>query len=399
MAKHRVLIVTNRVPFPLNDGGALAMHAMVQGYYNEGWDVHLLSMNTSRHYVAPDDLPELYGKIAFDTFDINTDVNLVPTVKNFIFSRKPNHVERFYDRDFDKKLKEIINTHDPELIQIESVYLASYIPSIRQVSSARIAIRLHNVEYQIWERLSAEAPSSLKRFYLRDLAARIKRFETSAWNKADILIPISVIDATLVKEAAIGKHVFVAPFGIEMPERKDAVDEKWIGYHIGAMDWMPNAEGIRWFLEDIWPELHRQSPDFRFFFAGRNMPGSFVKYDGNGVTCSGEVANAGDFIADKKVLIVPLKSGGGIRIKILEAMAAGKLVLSTSVGMQGIEAEPGTHYLLAETEEDFQNQVQWLLANKESAEMIARDGRKMVTNQYDGRKIIATLAANLSRIL
>ena len=193
--------------------------------------------------------------------------------------------------------------------------------------------------------------------------------------------------------------MFVAPFGIEMPERKDAVDEKWIGYHIGAMDWMPNAEGIRWFLEDIWPELHRQSPDFRFFFAGRNMPGSFVKYDGNGVTCSGEVANAGDFIADKKVLIVPLKSGGGIRIKILEAMAAGKLVLSTSVGMQGIEAEPGTHYLLAETEEDFQNQVQWLLANKESAEMIARDGRKMVTNQYDGRKIIATLAANLSRIL
>lgn len=400
MSNHRILIITNRVPYPLNDGGSLAMHTMIEGYCKSGWEVFLFSMNTSRHYVASESLPQLYQQISFETFDLDTEVKLVPTLKNFFLSRKPNHAERFYDKGFAGKLEKIINKFEPEIIQLESVYLATYLPVIREASKAKIAIRLHNIEYQIWERLANEA-ASFRKYYLKDLCSRIKKFEIGAWNEADILIAITEEDAQLVQTLTAGKDVVTIPFGIsiESSEQKK-VEEKWVGYHIGAMDWMPNAEAITWFLEEVWEDLRKAVPSFEFYFAGRNMPGSFEKYEHNGVVCAGEVADAKEFIADKKILVVPLRSGGGIRIKILEAMAAGKLVISTSVGMQGItNAGSDVHFLLADEKDDFIHQIKWAMEHPQAAEEIANNGCKLVMKEYDQDKITARLISRLEQIL
>lgn len=400
MVKHRILIVTNRVPYPLNDGGSLAMHAMVEGYHNAGWEVMLLSMNTSRHYVSLEALPEFYRKIRFEAFDINTDVRLVPTLVNFFLSRKPNHATRFYEKDFALKLDRMIDDFEPDVIQLESVYLATYLPGIRQATKAPVAIRLHNIEHQIWERLATEA-TTIRKFYLKDLCSRIRKFEVAAWNDADLLIPITKTDADTAATLAPQKRSITVPFGINtqvLPRHTGT--EQWVGYHIGAMDWMPNAEAISWFLEEVWLELHRLQPDFEFHFAGRNMPGYFEKYEHDGVTCAGEVEDAAQFIANKKILIVPLRSGGGIRVKILEAMAAGKLVISTTIGMQGIErAIPDKHYLLADTREDFIRQVQWAMAHKAEAEKVATSGAKMVNTCYDQARIMQRLLQQMEQLV
>lgn len=395
MIKHKILILTNRIPYPLIDGGALAMHTMIEGYYKAGWNVSLLTMNTSRHFVAKDSLPELYQKIHYHSFDINTDVKFVPVLKNFFLSKEPNHAERFYDKEFDKKLKFVIEDFEPEIIQIESVYLATYISSIKEISRAKIILRLHNIEHHIWERLSSES-RSIKKYYLKDLAARIKRFEINAWNQADVLLPITNTDATLASSLTKDKKVIVVPFGI-YPKQNDkaSLNEKWIAYHIGAMDWLPNAEGVKWFLEKAWPDIHKAKPEFEFHFAGRNMPGFFVKFEHDGVFCSGEVKCANEFIADKKILIVPIRSGGGIRVKILEAMAAGKIVISTAIGMQGIEAEDGVHFLLAEDANDFKDKIIWALDHKNEANAIASASKQLVFQKYNQDKITAQLISEL----
>lgn len=400
MAKRRILIITNRVPYPLNDGGSLAMHAMIEGYHASGWEVFLLAMNTSRHYVPLESLPALYKQIGFESFDINTDVRLLPTLVNFFLSRKPNHAERFYEKGFAAMLEKVIDNFEPEVIQLESVYLATYLPVIKEASKAKIALRLHNIEYQIWERLANEA-TTFKKYYLKDLCSRIKKFELNAWNAADMLIAIAPTDASVAAAAAPEKPVITIPFGIDTTAVKpDKVNSRWVGYHIGAMDWMPNAEAIHWFLEDVWPDLHKTVLDFEFHFAGRNMPGSFEKYEHDGVICAGEVADAKTFIADKKILIVPLRSGGGIRIKILEALAAGKLVVSTSVGMQGIaEAKPGIHFLLADTKEEFIAHIRWAMAHKEEAQAIAAAGAAMVRQEYDRSRIMSKLIAAMEQLL
>jgi len=282
-------------------------------------------------------------------------------------------------------------------VQLESVYLATYLPAIKEATNENIAIRLHNIEYQIWERLANEA-SSFRKYYFKDLCSRIKKFEVNAWSEADILIPITDEDAAVVAQLLPEKKIIVAPFGIDISKVKSskAFEGKWIGYHIGAMDWLPNAEGISWFLDNLWGDLHKEVPSFEFHFAGRNMPGSFEKYEQEGVVCAGEVESAQQFIADKKVLIVPLRSGSGIRIKILEAMAAGKLVVSTSVGMQGISGVvPGIHFLLAEEKEDFIRQIKWLMEHKQEAEVIARAGSELVRKEYDEEKIMSRLISKM----
>ena len=399
MGKQRILIVSNRVPYPLNDGGSLAIHAMLEGYHKAGWEVYFFSMNTSRHYAPVNELPPLYRQIGFVTFDIDTNVRLMPTLRNFFFSRKPNHVDRFYDKNFASKLQSVLSMFEPDFVQLESLYLATYIPVIREQAQATVTLRLHNIEYQIWERLSGDLSTSFKKFYLKDLAARIRKFEQYAWKQADVLLPITQSDAEIVRATGVDKPLIVAPFGIRRSQKRATSKEQWVGYHIGAMDWIPNAEAITWFLEEVWPELYKQQPGFQFHFAGRNMPGSFQKYEHDGVTCAGEVADADDFIADKKILIVPLHSGGGVRIKILEAMAAGKLVISTSIGMQGIDGvQAGKHYLQAETTEEFIAAVNWVLKHKEEAQAMAGTASEVVLEFYDQEKIMDRIVNGLQQI-
>ncbi len=393
MHSRRILIVTNRVPYPLNDGGNLAVHAMLEGYHKAGMEVFLFSMNTSRHFIPVEELPQLFKDIRFETFDIDTEIKIFPSLKNYLLSKQPNQADRFFDKDFEKKLVAAIEDFEPEIIQLESIYLSVYLPSIRAASAAFVTTRLHNIEHQIWERLANETSNRFKRIYLKDLAARIKKFELNAWELTDLLIAITDADAKTVYDLGSETSIHVAPFGINSKHLPQTQQEpKWIGYHIGAMDWMPNAEAVTWFLENVWKEVHIVVPEFEFHFAGRNMPASFKKYEGDGIICAGEVPDAKAFIADKKILIVPLQAGSGIRVKIMEAIAAEKLVISTAVGIQGIEGlEEGKHFLVAETAEDFSRQIKFAMENKNIAMEIAHAGAALIRCVYDQNKITKKL--------
>lgn len=397
MQAKRILILTNRVPYPLNDGGNLAMKAVVDGYKQNGWEVFLLSMNTTRHYVHPDVLAGIYKDIAaFETVDVNNNVRLLPTLSNFFFSSEPNHAARFRHIGFRKKLVEALDNFRPDVVQAESPYLSVYLPDIQRYANVFTVLRMHNIEYQVWNRLAAETKNPLKRVYLRNLAARIKRFEEKAWAGYDVLLPITRYDEEVVISTLHSPQVYTVPFGININNRPVVAQPgNWVGYHIGAMDWLPNVEGIRWFIAEVWPRLRQTVPDFEFYFAGRNMPDEFKKIDIPGVHCMGEVPDAGLFIADKKILIVPIRSGGGIRVKILEALAVGKIVISTGVGMQGIDAVNGQHYLEANTPDEFVTAIKWCLDNREEAENIGHRGSLLVKTMYNA----GTLASKLSEVL
>lgn len=397
MPARRILILTNRIPYPLTDGGNMAMHAMIQGYHAAGWDVYLLSMHTLRHAVAHDVLSNLYPWLAgFETVDIDNRIKPIPALVNLIFSRQPNHAARFFNIAFRKRLQHILSDFKPDVVQIESIFLATYMPYIREHGKITTVLRLHNIEYQVWQRLAKQVRNLPKKSYLNNLSKRIKNFEEAAWKDADLLLPITEVDATVVKKSGTKATLIVAPFGVDIAETKEsATGEKWNGYHVGAMDWLPNAEAIDWFLKDVWPGLHKAVPEFEFYFAGRNMPASFKRLSVPGVHCAGEVANAEDFIADKKILIVPLHSGGGIRVKILEAMARGKVVISTGVGMQGINAVPGVHYLLADNAKDFTEAVKWALCHKEEAETLGKNAAQLVIGQYSQVAIMKNVIEGL----
>ena len=390
MAQRKILIITNRVPYPLKDGGNLAMHAMIEGYHNAGWQVYLLAMNTSKHHIAHIALKKLFTHLhAFEWMDIDNKVKPIDVLANFLFSNKPEHVKRFYNTDFRDKLINILTTFKPDVVQVESVYLTTYLPDIKQHSNAANVLRLHNVEYQIWAGLADKQKNPLKRYYFNNLTNRVSDYEISSWEKYDLLLAITEKDAATVSQYEDMTPVTVIPFSIDLKTIAPSTgNEKWVGYHIGAMDWIANQSGVRWFLSHAWPKVHKALPRFEFYFAGRNMPEEFRKIHLRGVHCMNEVASAEEFIADKKILIVPLLSGGGIRVKILEAMAAEKVVISTSTGIKGIEAHPGEHYLHVRKPEDFVKAIRWCLDNKPAAEKMATRARELVAEKYENSKVM-----------
>lgn len=400
MPAKRILILTNRVPYPLNDGGNMATHAMVQGYQSQGWKVYLLSMNTSRHYLGADALSGLYKDIyKFETIEVNNEVSVFGVLKNLLFSALPNHATRFQSPVFQSAILNAITSFCPDVIQVESVFMSGYIPAIRNVTDALISLRLHNIEWQVWQRMGKAVSNPIKKWYINNLSDRIKVYEKQVWQTYDLLIPITETDATVVRSTISPKQLQTIPFGININDVQIYENETWNSYHIGAMDWLPNQDAIEWFVKEVWPLIHKTVPEFNFYFAGRNMPGRFNTYNADGMHCMGEVADAKAFIADKKILIVPLRSGGGIRVKILEAMAAEKLVISTSIGMQGIDAVPGIHYLLADSPKQFAEAIKWTVDNITDAIGISQKARLLIRDLYSSHHLAKTLSDRLLNML
>ena len=393
--------MTNRVPYPLKDGGNLAMHAMIQGYHNAGWQVYLLAMNTSKHHIPHASLQKLFTNLyAFEWVDVDNKIKKVQVIKNFFFSKEPEHAIRFYSPAFNDKLVSILDTFKPDVVQVESVYLTTCMPLIKTHANAVTVLRLHNVEYQIWQGLATKQKNQVKKVYLNNLARRVRRFERDAWTQYDLLLAITEKDAALVSRLEETSAIIVAPFSIDTAAVPHATgNERWVGYHIGAMDWIANQSGIRWFLHHAWPLVHKALPKFEFYFAGRNMPPEFKKPQPKGVYCLDEVPSAEDFIADKKILIVPLLTGGGIRVKILEAMAAGKVVIATSTAIKGIDALPDEHYKRVHKPEDFVKAIKWCLDHKEAAEAMAAKARALVEQKYDHTKVIGKVIAEVEQLL
>ncbi len=401
MAVKKILILTNRIPYPLKDGGNLAMDTMIRGYHEMGWQVYVLSMNTSRHHVSQQVLEKLYSYIhAFEWVNIDNKYNWYTIAKNFFFSNQPEHAERFYNLDFKLKLEQVLADFRPDVVQIESVFLSTYLPSVSAYTATLTVLRLHNIEYHIWQSLAKKIGNRVKRYYFNDLKSRIRHFEHSSWKKYDLLLPITMKDAEVVHKMKLPNDMLVAPFGIDVDQiMVNPSVEKWNVYHLGAMDWIPNREGVQWFIESVWPKVHRAMPRLEFFFAGRHMPDYMKSFEGNGVHCLDEVPSAEEFIADKKILVVPLWSGSGIRVKILEAMAAGKIVITTANGIKGISANHGVHYLLANRPEDFLRNLKWCLENKAEAQQVADNARKLVAEKYDYKHIAVSITNKLDSMM
>jgi glycosyltransferase involved in cell wall biosynthesis len=157
------------------------------------------------------------------------------------------------------------------------------------------------------------------------------------------------------------------------------------------MDWIPNLEGICWFLEKVWPEVHRRYPALHYYLAGRHMPGWLKEKQFPNVVVVGEVDDATAFMHSKSVLIVPLFSGSGIRIKIIEGMACGKPIISTSVGAEGIHCTPGRNIFIADSPDEFVRSISAFIEDKELCDSVGRNARDLVLTEYNRDLIISKL--------
>jgi glycosyltransferase involved in cell wall biosynthesis len=155
---------------------------------------------------------------------------------------------------------------------------------------------------------------------------------------------------------------------------------------------MPNAEGIKWVLENVWMKVQQKNPELKFYLAGRNMPQWLLDYKMQNVVILGEVPDSQKFINSKSIMLVPLFSGGGMRVKIIEGMSLGKTIISTSIGAEGIDYEQGKNLLIANDSQAFIDAISTCATQKTVAETLGLNARKLIEQKYDNTVICGQLS-------
>ena len=393
----KILILSIKLPYPPKDGGAIATMNLATGLANNGVDVTMLSLNTKKHYFPPEKIPEsLKTLINFRTVDHNTTIRPLRALLNLLFSRKPYIAERFFNRRFSLELRNLLSSEKFSFVQLEGPYLLQYLPVIREASDVKVSLRAHNVEHEIWERRWRNEKNPLTRSYLKNLAKRIRKLETEMIGEVDLLIAISEKDRK--KLLSIGKSLqsVTIPTGLDMSDYQPEIPEYDNAIcFIGALDWTPNQQGIRWMIKGILPRLVRQNQQITFHIAGRNAPPGFIhELHHPNIVYHGETDDAKSFMGKFRVMVVPLLTGSGIRIKILEGMAMGLCIVTTTIGAEGIPVEKEKQIIIADHQELFAQKIQMILDNRQVAKSMSGEARKLIEEKFD----TFTMASDLKNV-
>ena len=381
-----ILILSNKLPYPPKDGGSIATLNLAKGLNKLKNKIFILALNTSKHYFNINDIPsKLKQEITFQDIKINTQINSLKLVLNLLFSNKPYIASRFKSKKFNSSLKQMLVNNKFDIVQIEGLYMCQYIPVIRKINAAKISYRAHNFEAAIWKGVAKNTTNFFKKLYLKSMIKRIQKFDNFYINKYDYLIPITQQDADeyIANRANCPIHICPAGFDFDkLSKYKPGNSENSI-FFIGALDWLPNLEGLNWFLNKVWKSFYNDE-NINFYIAGRNASQDFIKsihkYE---VHFLGEVEDAYDFMSSKSIMVVPLFSGSGMRVKIIEGMALRKVIISTALGAEGINYTDKENVFIAESANDFIEIIKLLIGNPTLQEKVSNNAYEFVCNNFD----------------
>ncbi len=360
------------------------MMNMALSLVQSGNEVHQFSLNTSRHHIELSTIPiELKDKLHMSAANIDTRVKAVDAFLN-LFSHHSYNMVRFFSLEVANDLSKILERHKFDIIQLETLYCTPYIDTILKYSKAKIVLRSHNVEHIIWNRLALSEKNPIKKRYLNLLTKRLKNYELKTLLQVEAIVPITSVDENIFKELGYKGPMKSIPLGIDLKDysNSETLKSEMVLFHLGSMDWLPNREGVDWFMKECWNEIHKNVPEAKLYLAGRDFPQEISDAHYPNVICDGHVANAAEYISGKQIMIVPLLSGSGMRVKIIQGLAAGKTIISTTIGAEGIDVEHEKNILIANTPHEFRTLIKRCFENESWCRQIGKNGKALATEKY-----------------
>ncbi len=387
----RFLQLIKKFPYPPKDGESLLVSSFNEELKKRVNKIDLLAFNTIKHHFDISKLPDAqnhYNEI-YEVY-LDNRIKWHEALVN-IFSKTPYHISRFISKEFEEKLISVLNKNQYDFVLMESIYLASYIPIIRNHSKAKIILRAHNIEHEIWERIAKNTSNIIKKTYINYLTNQLKTYELNHISDADLIITLTSRDLKKLRDGGIKTEAHVVPAGISTNNKinTEFVLRKPIQISfLGSLDWIPNLEGLKWFINNVWHKITLENSNSFLHIAGRNTPKAIFSLESNNIKVHGEVPDSKEFLLSSPIMIVPLLSGGGMRLKILEAMALGRIVISTSIGFEGIDATDGKNILVANTAKEFQEKIQFCIDNPSNLKQISHNAKQLFEEKYKTSKIV-----------
>lgn len=380
----RILQICKKTPVPAKDGETLAILNFTKLLLAQNAKVTLLAIATPKHNNNSTQLPEpLTYKVDYKQCYVNTNFSLIGFATSF-FKNESYALQRFYCKKFEALIIETLKANKYNIVQLEGLYLTPYITTIKKHSKAKIILRAHNVEHELWYKLAQNTNKFFKRILYKRNAKELEKAQINALSNLDAIVSISTTDQQYFLEKQNTTPIYNLPFGIDINNYKtqDQSSKKNIAF-IGSLDWLPNLEGLQWFISKVFPLVIKEFPEVEFYVAGRNLKDAQQFEQNKSIHIVGEVEDAKAFISSHSIFVVPLLSGSGMRIKIIEAMALKRAVVSTNLGASGISYTNNKDIVIADSAIDFANSIINLLKSEPSTSKMGENAYKLVVSQYN----------------
>jgi polysaccharide biosynthesis protein PslH len=394
----RILVLDEEFPWPLNTGKRLRSYNLISrlarqhevGYLAYGEE----SSDSYRHFASnrlnpiavPPHVPSKEGL----AFYIRLLMNL--------FSCYPYIVQSHYSASFAIALERAVQSSRPDIILCEWTPYAIF---AREVTAIPVIISAHNIETRIWERYLEAEGNPLRRWYIGRQIPKVRRFEQETFGRVKGVIAVSSLEADDIRRIAKTCRVEVVDNGVDLTyfNSSAAGSNSNSAVFTGSMDWRPNQDSAHYFCKDILPLIQNKLPDFAVTFVGRTPPQSVLDLQKiKGVSVTGTVDDVRPYIENAGVYIVPLRIGGGSRLKILEALAMKKAVVSTTIGAEGLHFRDNEHLQIADTPEAFAKEVVRLIGDPSLRMRLGEAGRSAVEQSYGWDALAARLEKFLNSV-
>ncbi len=384
-----ILFLTPYLPYPLNNGGLIRVF-------------HLLTNIAKKHQVTllcmePDNDKQREGIDILRSKGI--DVNLIPVAANqkkekkrlyqlkSLFSNKTYQYHQYYSKRMQQAITEQLDSNKYDLLMVEFSQMGYY----DITTDIPRYVDQHNVEYEIMQRTYETEKSPLRRLLAKSEWRKYREHEIENCEKFSGCLTTSKRDADILQQRSPGMECHVIPNGVDSDFFKPVnapVDPNMILF-TGTISYYPNTEGILWFYHNIWHLVKQKNPKATFCIAGKSPPAEVQNLSAldNQITVTGAVDDMRDYYAKATVVVVPLRVGGGTRLKILEGMAMQKAIISTSVGAEGIDHTDGKNILLRDTPEAFADAVIEVMSNQKLRVDLEQAGRQLVEDKYDWQAV------------
>lgn len=407
-----ILILTPQLPYPPHQGTSLRNFHIIRGLA-ERHEITLLSFLENNQTDDPAAIGPLLALCAVHTVPVPAR-STAQRLWQLVSTRRPDMAHRLYSESFAAELRRLLAATQFDIVQVEGIELARYMEIVRAVSPAsKIVFDDHNAEAELQRRNFLTDLGSPRRWvaaaYSWVQVGRLRRFERWAMMVADGVTAVSQTDKLTLEELLDGtrmntdKHGFITviPNCIDVheyvgdlaglpssertqPARSMAHDLVFIG----KMDYRPNVDAVLWFVDEVWPGIVAERPSTKLAIVGQKPHVRLERLRGvPGITLTGRVESVTPYLLAASVFIMPFRIGSGTRLKLIEAMAAGKAIVSTPIGAEGFAVQDGRELVLAETAGEMGTAVLHLLAHPEERGRLGHNARQFA-QQYDWRQVI-----------
>lgn len=314
-----------------------------------------------------------------------------------LIGKTPLPVLNYTTAAMQERLAQALDEGDFDIVQVESIHLVQYLPILRAArSKPKIVCDWHNVESELMQRYGEQISNRPKRFYAQLTARRMADIEKRTMPDFDAHVTVSERDREKLLAWNPEAPVYVVENGVNVeyysPKPNEEPTKQFRIVFIGSMDYHANTEAVTRFAQSVWPQVHEKHPDLVFTVVGRNPTPEVLAMNGqNNIEVTGRVRDVRPYCREALASVVPLRIGGGSRLKILEAMAADLPIVSTHLGAEGIEARHGENILLADSDEEFTKAILQLCESENQRLKLAKAGRTLVETHYDWPVLAARL--------